>query len=204
MSLANYADLQTAVANWLNRADLTAYIPDLITLAESRIYKDLRVSAMEANLSATISGGVIAIPAGYLEMKYAYVNSSTAAPLIRKTAAWIYEYYQTRAADREPQFYASDQGNFIFGPYPDSTYTINGTYYQKLPALSTSSTNWFMTNHPGLFLFGTLLEAEPFLKNDNRLAIWQAKYNEIRDAIALTEKRERFSGSSLSITPSNY
>ena len=69
MSIANYSDLKTAVANWLNRSDLTSYVSDIVMLGEAKIYRELRIRAMETALSDTIASGVIAVPSDYIEMK---------------------------------------------------------------------------------------------------------------------------------------
>lgn len=203
MALANYSDLKTAVANWLNRSDLTTYIPDLIALGEARVYRELRIRAMETALNSTIASGVIAVPATYVEMKNCYVDGSPVQHLTRKTSAWIYENYPTRSADGKPKFFAQDAGNFIFGPYPDSAYTIKGTYYARFTALSDSNTtNWFTTNAPGILLFASLLEAEAFMKNDPRIELWDAKYEEEKAIIMREENAEQFSGSPLSMSAS--
>lgn len=199
MSITNYSELKTAVGNWLNRSDLTAYIPDFIAMAESTIYRRLRIRAMEASLNATISSGVIPLPTDYVQLKYAYVDSAEAVQLQRESAQWIYEKYPLRSADGSPEHIATDGGNFIFGPYPDSNYTVKGTYYKKLPALSDSNTtNWFITNAPELLLFGALKEAEPFLKNDERMMLWESKFEKILKDIETEERKERYSGSPLS------
>lgn len=201
MSIANYSELQTAVTNWLKRADLSTYIPDLITFGEARIYRDLRIRAMETALSTAISSGVLAVPSGYLEMKHAYVNASPVQWLQRKTAEWIYQKYPTRSADASPKFFAREGENLIFGPYPDSTYTIKGIYYKKLDALSASNTtNWFTANAPDLLLFATLCEAEPFLKNDPRTVLWEQKYEAVRSRVQKRDDQEEFSGSVLSVS----
>lgn len=200
MALATYSDLKTAVGNWLNRSDLTSYIPDLIALGEARVYRELRIRAMEATLNITIASGVAALPTDYVELKYAYVDGTPVQPLQRKTAEWILNKYPTRSAERLPFFIAQDGGNFIFGPYPDSTYTIKGTYYKRLTALSDSNTsNWFTTNAPGILLFASLLEADVFLQNDDRIQLWQAKYDQEKSGIAEEDRNEAFSGSPLSM-----
>lgn len=203
MALATYSDLKTAVANWLNRTNLTSYIPNLIALGEARVYRELRIRAMETALSSTIASGVIAVPSTYVEMKYAYVDGSPTQILTRKTAAWILENYPTRSSDGKPKFFAQDAGNFIFGPYPDSAYTIKGTYYQRLTALSDSNTtNWFTTNAPGILLFAALLEAEVFIKNDPRIELWATKYEQEKEGIEREERAEQFSGSPLTMSAS--
>lgn len=198
MAITTYAELKTAVSNWLTRDDLTAYIEDFISLCEARIYRDLRIRCMEASLSSAISSGVVAVPTGYKEMKFAYLDGSPTQKLSRKDEEWIYQNYPSRSSDGMPNFFAIEVDNFIFGPYPDSAYTMKGTYYKKLDALSESNTaNWFTVNAPDLLLFGSLCEAEPFIKNDARLTLWNAKYELAKTRIQLEDSGENLSGSIL-------
>lgn len=198
MAISTYSDLKNSLASWLNRDNLTSYIPDFIALGEARIYRELRIRAMETALSSTIASGVIAVPSDYVEMKYCYVDGSQSQHLLRKTAQWILEKYPTRSSDGKPKYFAQDAGNFIFGPYPNDAYTIKGTYYKRLTALSDSNTtNWFTTNAPGILLFAALLEAEAFMKNDPRIELWDAKYEEEKATIMREENAEQFSGSPL-------
>jgi hypothetical protein len=205
MAISSYSELKTAVANWLARTNLTAYVPDLIMMGEFRIYRDLRVREMEVSFTSTISSGVIAVPSGYEELKYAYIDGTPVQRLTKKDAGWIYEYYPLRSSDGKPQIIAREVDNFIFGPFPDSDYTVKGTYYKRLDALSDENpTNWLITNAPDLALAATLAEAEAFIKNDERIVIWEAKYQVIKKQIELKDKMETYSGSPLSITVSNY
>jgi hypothetical protein len=198
MSITSYSELKTRVADWLARETLTAYIPDFIMLGEMRIYRQLRLRAMEVSFSSTISSGVIAVPSGYVELKYAYIDGSPVKQLQRKDPGWIIDNYPLRSADAKPGFMARDADSFIFGAYPDSDYTVKGTYYKRLDALSDSNTtNWFITNAPDLLLFAALCEAEPFLKNDERVQLWEAKYKAVKDMIEMQEKMEQHSGSYL-------
>lgn len=201
MSIANYSDLKTALENWHKRPDLDDYTADFIRLGEHRIYRDVRLRCMETALSTAISSGVIAVPSGYASLKYAYVNGSPMTKLERKDAEWIYHNYPTRSADGKPLFIAREGDNFIFGPYPDSTYTIKGIYYKKLDALSDSNTtNWFTTNAPDLLLFAALCEAGVYMEDDPRIAMWERKYAMQVSAIQAEDEREEFSGSPLAAT----
>jgi hypothetical protein len=201
MSITTYTELKTAVSSWLARSDLTTYVGDFITLGEKRVYRDLRIRCMETALSSTIASGVIAVPDGYVAMKYAYVQATPIGKLERKDAEWVYQNYPTRSADGQPIYFAREADNFIFGPYPDSTYTIKGIYYKRLTALSASNeTNWFTANSPDLLLFAALCEAAPFLKADNRIQIWETKYKMVKDSVQLEDDQEEFSGSPLAMT----
>lgn len=199
MSITTYAELQTAVENWLKRADLDSIIPDFITLGEKRIFREIRARSMETALNSTITSGVIALPADYLDLKFAYVDGSPAKLLQRTTATSLYEQYPLRASTSKPRLIAREGTNFIFGPYPDSTYTIKGIYYAK-PTVVSSSANALFTESPDLYLFASLLEAEPYLKNDARLQLWQMKYEQIKGQINDYEKNEAASGSGLQVS----
>lgn len=200
-AITDFATLKTEVAAWLNRSDLTNEVPGFIQLGEFRVYRDLRVRQMETALSAAISSGVLAVPSGYLEMKFAYVNGSPMRKLERKDAEWIYLNYPTRSSDGTPKFFAREATNFIFGPYPDSAYTVKGVYYKKLDALSgTNTTNWLITDAPDLILFASLCEAAPFLQDDTRVPLWEKKYAQIKDRFQRNDVEEEFSGSPLAVT----
>lgn len=199
MAITNYTQLQTAVENWLARDDLTSYVPDFITLAEARIYRELKIRQMETSLSATISSGVIAVPSGYTQLKWAYVDGSPTKPLTRKSLEELYQKYPTRSSDGKPAWIAREGTNFIFGPYPDSDYTIKGIYYKKLDALSASNTtNWLITDAPDLILFASLAEAKPFINDDQRIALWEGKYGNTKSQLEQQDEEEEYSGSVMS------
>lgn len=199
MAITNYSELQAAVENWLARDDLTSYVPDFITLAEARIYREMKVRQMETALSDTISSGVIAVPSGYTMMKFAYVDGSPVKALERFDLERLYQEYPTRSADGKPAAFAREATNFIFGPYPDSDYTIKGIYYKKLDPLSGANpSNWLITDAPDLILFASLAEAKPFIKDDQRISLWEGKYANAKSEIENQDRGEDFSGSVMS------
>lgn len=199
MALASYANIKTAVADWLADDTLTSYITDFVTLAEARIYRELKIRQMETALSSAISSGVIAVPSGYTKMKWAYVNGSPTTPLQVVSLEYLYSKFPTRSSDGKPRFMAREGANFIFGPYPDSTYTIKGTYYKKLDVLSdANTTNWLITDAPDLLLFASLVEAKAFIKDDPRIALWESRYQHAKSMIEDQDRDEEFSSSSIS------
>lgn len=191
--ISTFTTLKNAVADWLDRDDMGDAIETMIGLAEARIYRDLRIQPMETALSVTIASGVAAVPSDYLELKYAYVDGAEAVSLEPRSPEWIVANYTTRSSDSKPVFIARDGSNFIFGPYPDSTYTIKGTYYAKLTALSASNeTNWFTTNAPELLLYGTLLHSAPYVGDDQRAPLWSAGYEEAKGRVIEQDDAQRF------------
>lgn len=197
--ITSYATLQTSIASFLHRSDMTDIIKELIADAETRIANELRIRAMEAAFSSAISSGSVALPSGFLEWKFLYVDGDSAQKLTRKDPEWIYTNYPARTGSGKPVFFAREGDNLIFGPYPSSTYTVKGRYYKKLDALSDSNTtNWFITNAPDLLRYGALCEAAPYMQEDERIAIWEGKYQMAKKRIQKTERDESFSGSVLS------
>jgi hypothetical protein len=200
-TIEDYETLQGGLVNLLHRSDLTSEIQGFIQLGENRIYRDLRVRQMESAFSTAISAGVVAVPTGYLEMKYAYVNGSPMVKMQRKDAEWIYQNYPTRSADGTPKFFAREAETLIFGPYPDSTYTIKGVYYKRLSSLSDANpTNWLTSDVPDLILYASMCEAAPFLMDDARIPIWEKKYDQLLQRIKRNDIDEEFSGSPLAAT----
>lgn len=207
MSVASYSDLITAIQTWLLNTTISGNADDFLKFGQLRIFRELRIASMESTLNvAIVSTGVdptpaniAPLPSDYLELKMAYVDSSPTVKLQRRTADWIYEHYPVAASQSgKPKFIARLGSNFIFGPYPDSNYTIGGIYYAQPVLLSSNNpTNWFTTNAADLLLFAALIEATPFLKNDERIPMWEAKYQKIRDDIQARDNAEYTSGSDI-------
>lgn len=197
--ITSYATLQTSIANFLHRSDLTTLIPEFIADAENRIFNELRIRAMEAAFSGVTSGGTVALPTGLLEWIFLYVNDTTEQKLTRRDAEWIYTRYPDRAGGGRPAFFAREGDTLIFGPAPDADYTITGRYYKKLAALSdTNTTNWFITDAPALLRYAALCEAAPYIGDDSRIALWEGKFNQELQRIKRTERLEARSGSLIS------
>jgi hypothetical protein len=149
---------------------------------------------METAQASTMASGVLAVPSNYIELKDAYISSTTPyVNLARKSAEWIYENYPYRIAHNTPSFIAREGSNFIFGPYPDTNYTVTLVYYNRLAALS-SAVNTVFTTYPGLWLYGALLEAAPYLKDDKRIGIWEGKFAQLFTLVQKENDDEFLSG----------
>lgn len=193
MAITSYSTLKTAIADWLDRDDLSAEIDTFIDFTEAVFARELRIKAMETALSATMSSGVVTVPSDYLELKFAYLNTSPTTWLQIADPGMVYAQYPTRSSSGKPRLIARDAGNFIFGPFPDSDYVLQGTYYAKLTALSSSNeTNWFTDNAPDLLLYGALVAATPYIGDDERAVIWKAQYEEALREVARQDDKERW------------
>jgi hypothetical protein len=196
--ITDYATLVTAISDYLARSDLTSYIPNFLQNAQTKIYRSLRLRSMETTLSGTMSGGVLALPDDYLQLKYAYLDTSPKVFLERTSPETIYTKYRAGNRSGRPLDIAREGSNFIFGPLPDSDYAVGGVYYSLPELLSESNpTNWFLENASDVLLYASLLEAQPFLMNDKRIPTWASFMSESIRLLQEQEKRENSSGSTL-------
>jgi len=115
MAITNYSTLQTGIARWLGRSDLSAEIPDFIAMAESDMDKDLRCQHNEASASAAIASGVLAVPTRYVAMKACYIDKAEPVYLEPKTLSWILQEHPSNDSG-EPRFFARRTSDFVFGP----------------------------------------------------------------------------------------
>lgn len=198
MAISSLAELKTAITDWAHRGDLSANLDNLILVGEKWIFRHARTSDMEAALSVTISSGVAALPTDYVDLKYAYIDGTPVTPLQPKSASYVVLRYPTRSSSDKPKFIARDAGNFIFGPYPDSGYTVVGTYYKRLTSVLTSA-NALFTNNPDLYLFAALCELEGFKKDDKRVQMWQARRGQILADVNGEDRAAEFSGGPLTM-----
>lgn len=194
--VTDYTSLKAAIASWLdvNSSDISAVVPDLVVIAERRLFREVRTRDMEASFTGTISSGVVAVPSDFVEWKHAYVDGNPTQRLESRPVSWIYERYPTRSAEGKPQFIARDASNFIFGPYPDSGYTVKGTYFRKLDSATSSTSNAIVSSMPDLYLMACLAESEPLIGRDKRIPIWESKYRMIRDNVNDDYTRGQFGG----------
>jgi len=215
MAINTYATLQTAVANWLDRSDLTDRIPEFIALAEARMNRTLRLAIM-LNVDQTTLGGAAALvagtrdyalPSGYLQMLDFHLRTSPITTLSYLTPENMNRMWAGSQGGR-PVAYTifSDNASGTpiksvrLGPSPGSAYDYSITFYKKIDALSDSNTTeQMLTNNPDVYLYGALLEAEPFLMNDQRVQLWATAFQEALRALQEQDNKDRHSGSAMRV-----
>lgn len=174
--VTSYSTLQTEVASTLARDDLTSYIPQFIQFAENKLYRSLNLRNEETALNVAISSGVAAVPSDFKALKFAYYDRTPAQLLQWVPIEELYRDYSTRTGGGIPAVISREGSNFVFGPVPSSG-TLKGIYYAKQDPLRTTDPSWYVTNAPEVLLYGALLEAAPFIKDDQRILVWQTFYD---------------------------
>ena len=205
MALGTFTELKDALADWLDRSDLTDRIPDFITLAEARLNRDVRIRPMEVRSSMETTAGqrYFNLPGGYLQMRNMQINSNPITPLEYITPEMLDRLYGSDTTGK-PKAYTLIGDEIQLAPIPDSDYTVEMAFYEKFTPLGdgtsgTVTSNWLTTNAPDVLLYGALLEAEPFIKNDERIALWLNAYNGAVKKIQDADVRDRHSGSAMRI-----
>ena len=201
MAISNYTELQTAVANWLDRDDLTARIPEFIALAEARFNRVLRLRSMETKQTASTAAAQrnYALPTNYIQMRNFQLNTSPLTTLSYVTPE-IYDRLWGGSSGGTPKFYTILADEISLGPIPGSVITMEMLFYKKFENLSGSvATNWLITNAPDIYLYGTMLEAEPFIMNDERVQLWAAALERGVSDLQEQDNKDRHSGSALRV-----
>ena len=207
MAISTYTELKAAIADFLNREDLTAVIPTFIALAEADFNRTIRHWRMEGRSEATIDTQYSGIPADWLET--VRFNISTSEGTQRLALISQAEMADRRGASHDtvntPEFYSMSGGEFEVLPAPDGDYTADLLYYKSIEALSDSNTtNWLLTYYPDAYLYTALMHSAPYLDEDQRTTTWAALSASSRDNINISSDHARFSGTGLKMKIRSY
>ena len=196
MSFTSYADLQTTIAGYLARSDLTTQIPDFIRLAELRLRRDLRIRQMlkSVTTSTVANDETVELPSDFLEVRDFVVVGNPVRPL---------NYYSPSAFNRntrtwqigKPVDYTVLANDFQLAPVPDAVYTLKMFYFAAPTFLSnTNTSNAFLANTPDALLYGALLEAAPYLMDDARINTWGTMFDRAMSSITRSDEQGQYSG----------
>jgi len=199
MALTTYTELKSSVADWLNRTDLTAVVPDFISLAEAQIERTLRTRQMIVRATASIDSEYSAVPSDFLETKSIKLNTKPVTALQFESVDALDSLKSTTyIAAGKPQYFGIVGGQIRVLPVPDSTYTAELIYYAKLTKLSDSvASNWLLSQAPDVYLYGALMQATPYLKDDARISVWAALYARGLEELQVADDRGATSGGSI-------
>jgi hypothetical protein len=184
-----YDNLTSTVLQYLERNDAAtiAQIPTFITLCEFEIAQQIKTLGQQQVVEAVMTAGnaVIAKPARWRKtVSMNLTNGTTIQPVYLRKYEYIRSYASSSTAQATPIYYGDyDYQHWIVAPTPDQNYSFEVLYYERIqPLASDNQTNWLTQNAPNAMLYGTLLQAMPFLKNDQR-QIFQEKYQEAMGAL---------------------
>jgi len=179
-----YDSLNSTVLQYLERSDpaTVAAIPTFITLCEFEIAEQIKTLGQLNVASATMTADnpILQKPARWRKTVSMTLTTATGAqPVLLRKFEYLKNYWPDATETSQPLFYSDiDYDNWYLAPTPDQEYEFEVLYYERIQPLSSETqTNWLTRNAPNAMLYGTLLQAMPFLKNDQR-QIFQEKYKE--------------------------
>lgn len=195
-TITNYTTLQSTIADYLNRADLNSQIQTFIQMAEADMNTRLRTREMITRAEATSSAEYVQLPADWLEAINLHIVDGK-QPLrfvtLDEADRIIKEQIYTQVAA-----FSLMNGAIELVPPPGADVDIKMIYYAKIPTLSAQqTTNWLLTKAPDVYLYGSLLHAQPFLMDDQRMPVFATLYNSRIEALNEESMKSTHSGSPL-------
>jgi hypothetical protein len=188
-----YNSLVSDIQKYLERTDAATVdkIPTFIMLAEQIIASQIKfLGTLTVNTSAMVQGNaVIPKPARWRKtISMSVVKDGEKQPIFLRKYEYLRNYWPDATATDTPLYYADyDYTHWLVAPTPNAAYAFEVLYYERpQPLDATNQSNWFTEYAPQALLYGSLLQAMPFLKNDGRIALWQQQY----DLIMATLKAE--------------
>ena len=191
MSITSYSTLISAVKTYLNRSDISdAQIKEFISLAEASFNRVLRTRNQITRSTSDISTQFVSQPTDLLELYNIQLNSDPIVRLEQVSLSKMDELKSASSTTGKPRYFAITGADFEFYPAPDTTYEIEVIYYKTIAPLSDSNTdNFLLTNQVDIYLFGTLVQAEPWLMNDERIGVWGSFLGKAIEELRISDQR---------------
>lgn len=196
MALNTYVGMQDAIARWLRRTDLAAAIPDFISLAEARFNRELRLRAMETIISGTINSETLYVPDDMLELERLVLYPTGREVELEYMPPKNMQKY--RGISALPFAFTTINQQIYVAPAPDSSYNYTLFYIARVPSLSsTRTTNFLLSVAPDIYLYASLLEAAPYLKDDARVELWARAYQNSVQKLQAQDDQQQYPQGSL-------
>ena len=193
MALTTYSELKASIANFLDRDDLAAIIPDFIALAEAQHNRDIRHWQMQSRAATTIDGQYATRPTDWIETVRFHLVGSNALTLISRD--YMAELRAKNYSANAPTYFTHSEGQFEVYPTPGAPTDAEVLYMQKIPALSDSNTsNWLLEYAPDAYLYGALIHAAIYLQDELNTSTWAQMYGASTTKLNIDSKKALTSG----------
>jgi len=193
MAITTYAELQTAISDFLNRDDLASVVPTFISLAEAQMARDLRHWKQEKRVTTNVDEQYENLPSDLLEP--INITLTDGGQLYSISAAEMQARKEKTQVAGKPMYIRITADQIEFYPQPDTAYGVTLQYYARLEALSDAApSNWVLLEYPDVYLYGSLVHAAPYLDEDQRIGTWAALYQAGVDALNRDNMKSRVSG----------
>jgi hypothetical protein len=189
-----YDSLVLDIRSYLERTDAATLdkIPTFIMLAEQVIATELKFLGNLAVATSTMVQGQAVIDKPARWRKTVSINITVAGerrPVLLRKYEYLREYWPDPTQEDVPEYYCDyDYTHWLVAPTPAAAYNYEVLYYERSQPLDESNqTNWFTQYAPQALLYGALLQAMPFLKNDERIPMWKAQYDQVMQVLKVED-----------------
>ena len=195
-TIGTYSDLQDKVSLWLDRDDLTARVSDFTALLEARLNRELRSVMQDTREDWTVTTESYTLPPAFRKLRRIHIEGSPDRPLVEMGAQAIAAAFSGDSGI--PQAYYIEGRTIFFAPPPSSSTTINATYSTRVEPLSdTVASNWVLDEHPDVYLFGTLLEAAIYIRDEEAISFLSERLETAMASLIRMGRLDRYGGGPL-------
>lgn len=192
----NYSELQSVVADFADRQDLTSQIPTFIQMAEARINRDIRHWRMSKRAEAEVTGERFPLPCDWVET----VRVTADGKPLRLSDVWMVDAidHAGHYGQQGNRFYRHSGDQLELHPPQSKPVPFMLEYIAEVPALADNKpTNWLLEEFPDVYIYGAMLQVSPFLHDDSRVPLWTQAYGEAVSAANISSDKAKHSGSAL-------
>ena len=200
MTITNYTQLKSTIADFLARDDLTSQIPTFIQLAEGRMSRELETREQEkrATTNLTPSDQYITLPSDFREVREVKLNINPVKVLTYHSPTNLDQTYGTNASGK-PEGFSIVGSEMKVRPIPDTPYQMEIIYIGTLPSISDSTVPTLFSRSPELYLYGALAEAYIYLLDEQRATVYDSKFTRGLEEVKIDEQRSHYGTGSLQI-----
>lgn len=186
----DYSSLKTTIAEWLHRADLEPRIPDFIALADVKINQRLipRMKEVEVVLTSTPGSEFLDLPANFDAPVALWLEAWTPR---RKLTMLSIEQMEYVAVQAYPSQWTINGNQIQLNRQAPSADPYRFRYVRKYHLSDTAPSNYVLQNYPDLYLYGSLMHAAPFLRDDSRVVLWGTLFEEALKEAQSFENRSK-------------
>jgi hypothetical protein len=194
MAITTYAELKTAIADFLNRDDLTSIIPTFIELTEAQMAREVRHWRQEKRIETTLDERYENLPTDFIEAIRLTAGNNR---LTMISAAEMQDRVEASTLTGTPKYYRFTANQIEFYPAPASTSTtvLSMVYYARTPSLTDAApSNWILDEAPDAYLYGALVHSAPYLQDDPRIAVWASLYQNAIEGLRRDSNKGKYGG----------
>ena len=206
MAISTYAELQDAILAWINKQDIGQSLDSIIAMTEADLNRKVRHWKMEKRATVSLDDQYSRVPSDWIETIRFYLTGNGTSELILASRSDLLNRRElANDTGGTPRYYTMSDGAFEVFPTSNGNFIAELLYYGKTDALSNSvTTNWLLTDHPDVYLYGSLVHASAFMGEDNRIQVWNTMYQTALDQVNGSSEAARYSGSGLRMKIRSY